>query len=383
MNISYYTSCQRIRLARILSVFLMTGWGCSFASDGTVIGNLAEQMQPGTWAELKTVNSKVFDGSNSIFEYTNEMVWDSVDKKALFIGTSDPHKSDSDGKFIEYRASDNTWYQNPDPPFMPSPPVVMHAYQHHAIDPANRKLYYRRYGTNTRNFYEYDLQTRAWTEKASLPGAFYQTSAASSCYFKERGTVIHHNSRTNGVRRLHEYTPGPGAFGGKWKDLGVALTPVAQIHAVTVCNPVHGVVWFGGGDGTTQMWKLAADGTVTKLAPTPSGVSTLRTGQKSGAITTVDPASGDYLVLTADKRFWKYNITTDIWIELPGGNNVPVFVNPPDGRDATVHLVATPLKNYGVVMFAQWQWGENKVWLYKHATGDSLSPSSATGVNAQ
>ncbi|MGI9302056.1 MAG: hypothetical protein ACR2RB_05020, partial [Gammaproteobacteria bacterium] len=137
----------------------------SLAVDGTVIGDVATAMSAGTWVELPTINADVVSASESILEFSDEMIWSGATRSAYFIGTSDPNGNDEDNKFIEYRAADNAWQVNPDPPFFGG---VRHAYDHHAIDADNGRIYYRRGGSNNREFWEYDIQMRQWTEKAEV-----------------------------------------------------------------------------------------------------------------------------------------------------------------------------------------------------------------------
>ena len=54
-----------------------------FAADGTAIGELAESMQLGTWAELATNGmDATISMDDSIVEFSNNLVWDSGSKRA-------------------------------------------------------------------------------------------------------------------------------------------------------------------------------------------------------------------------------------------------------------------------------------------------------------
>jgi hypothetical protein len=334
----------------------------SAANDGTAIGRLAETMQPGTWAELSTIGADAaFSASNSIFEYSDEMVWDSVQKRIYFIGTSDPL---TDGKFIEYRASDNTWYINPNPPFLGN--SVAHAYDHHAINSSDNKLFYRAFGGNNRDFWEYNTATRSWSQKADIAGISYTQGASAMTYFPERGTVIFYSGDVDSTGGgLTEFTPGTNS----WSSIPGKFSPLGRLHSIIECNPIHGVCWFGGGTESNQMWRLNSDGSTVALRPVPiANIEQIR-----GTIVTVDPVTGDFLILTAESGFWKFDIMNDTWEELPGSDKVPMFVNPPN-RDPTFHAVATPMSNYGVVMLAQWRESGSKVWLYKHGQQTETDP---------
>ncbi|MGI9336035.1 MAG: hypothetical protein ACR2RL_23050, partial [Gammaproteobacteria bacterium] len=100
------------------------------------------------------------------------------------------------------------------------------------------------------------------------------------------------------------------------------------------------------------------------------------------SVVTVDPVSGDFLVLAEDDSFWRFDILADTWVQLPSGN-VPVFVDPPN-QDPTFHTVATPVDTYGVVMVLQWRPQESKVWLYKHvASGDTTAPARVSNLKVE
>ena len=299
-------------------------------------------------------------------------------------------------KLLSYDDATNSWVQQPDPYFAPGANQGnMHGYKHHAIDVQNRRLYYKPFGASP-DIYSMNLDTGTWTRIADIVSdSQWITNAASLAYFPERNKLYFHNSETDGyVRRLHEYTYGAGNLGGSWKYLGAGLTPTSADHAVMIYNPVHAVMWFGGGDGETQMWKLDAAGNITKLAATPAGVAALRTGGASnsiGSVVTVDPVSGDFLVMvggsgiSGSDSFWRYDITTDKWTQL--SSNIPPFSGYPSGApiDMSFFTAAVPINTYGVVMVIQYDDTKagNNVWLYKHAQGDTTTPSPATAVNAQ
>jgi hypothetical protein len=152
------------------------------ASDGTAIGNLADEMQAGTWAELTTNGASVLgssDPDHSILEYTDEMKWDSLTKRAFFVGTPDPYRDSGAGKFVQYDAATDT---------RPGATCLV----------------------------EYNLGTKTWSHIAGRP----------------------------------------------WPDVGI-------LHTTMEYNPVHKVMWFGGGDDSNKMLRLNANGTVTNLATPP------------------------------------------------------------------------------------------------------------------
>lgn len=345
------------------------------ASDGTVIGNLADSMQPGEWAELNTIGAHAaFSASNSIFEYADEMVYDPVTKKVFFAGTSDPTTNE---RFIEYRTSDNTWVELPQPSWMQG---IKHSYKHHALDVSARHLYYRTRGSNSRGFYRINIDNIAagWKQMPSVSDIPYMQDGAAIDYFPARGTVVAYSGdvKSQQYGGLTEYSPASNS----WSAIPGQFSPAGELHSVLQCNPVHNVCWFGGGDLSNQMWRLNPDGSTDALGPVP--VANIATNK--GTIVTLDPVSGDYLVLTDQEGFWSYDIVTDSWTQLPGGSRVPLFTGYDIPNQPTFHAVATPLDTYGVIMVAEWRPGGSQVWLYKHqsSVGDTIAPSQPTELIA-
>ena len=362
----------------LLACFALLGNQATLAADGTTIGQLAESMQPGNWTELNTIGAHAaFSASNSIFEYADEMVYDPVTKRVFFAGTSDPTTNE---RFIEYRASDNTWVTLPQPPWMGG---IKHSYKHHALDIQNRQLYYRPMGANSRSFFQVNIDNidAGWKQLADISDIPYMQDASAIDYFPERGTVVAYSGdvKSQQYGGLTEYSPGSDS----WTAIPGQFSPAGELHSVLQCNPIAKACWFGGGDLSNQMWRLNADGTTDALGAVP--VKNIATNK--GTIITLDPVSGDFLVLTDDEEFWKFNLATDTWTQLPGGSSVPLFIGYPTSGQATFHAVAAPLSTYGVIMVAQWRPGGNsKVWLYKHQVAgnvDVISPSSPTNVQSQ
>jgi hypothetical protein len=162
-------------------------------------------------------------------------------------------------------------------------------------------------------------------------------------------------------------------------------------HNFAEYNPVHKVVIFGGGNSSAEipggdktLYKINANGAITrqKQAPIPLGIHK--------TVITVDPVSGDYLVLAANRQFYKYDVVTDTWAQL----SFPTILDPVQIDSTTITAVAaTPVNNYGVVMLVKYSTsGNSGVFLYRHAAGtgtpvapppvDTTAPSVPSGVVA-
>ena len=83
-----------------------------------------------------------------------------------------------------------------------------------------------------------------------------------------------------------------------------------------------------------------------------------------GSVNTVDPVTGDFLVLTRDREFYVFDPDTDTWTNQ--GYEAPMFTS--RYKNSAVHgVVATPIVNYGINLFVSCQQGECSVWIYKHS----------------
>ena len=340
----------------------------SFAAVTTTeIAKLANSLAPGEWGELTTTGAdNAFSASNSIFEYCDKMVWDPVVKQVLFYGSSDPGGAQNT-KFIRYLASTNAWDILPDPPFTGG---IKHSYKHLAIDVKGRRMYYRPMGPDNRNFYSIGLDNlpAGWTKEADISGLSYVQDASALSYFGARNSIILNSGSSNKGHGLTEFS----LVDKTWKSIPGTFKPAGVLHSIIECNPVHNVCIFGGGDDTNNLWKLNPDLTTVDLgAATPVGNLDTRF-----ANTTVDPGTGDYLILTRDNKFYRYDVTTGAagtWYLVGQGASIPPF-NGYTSNAPTFHMSSTPISTYGVVMYVQWRDTGSKVWLYKH------SPNSGTEI---
>lgn len=346
---------------------LPCGAWCSPLSD------LAQSLQPGSSALLQTNNAhETFGagtGKDSVFEYSNELVWDENRGTAYFLGTA--HISDASPvqKFIKYDEATNTWSTLPKPSFMTS---IQHAYDHHAFDPVSGRLWYTPFQLNLlRALYEYNVATGTWTKKANLPDNYVE-NAAAIVYFPDRGRVVLWGAANTQIRDdVWEYNP----TSNSWTEVAHSINSAHQdLHGIAKYSKVKKVVWMGGGNGSNQMFVETAAGAVTPSATSPVSMNV------NGTLVTDDPISGNFLVWRGTD-FYEYNPTTNVWtkrsITFPwtqtGGDEGILF-----------HTVATSLENYGVVMVAQWRSSASRVWLYRHSAGQpDPVPKAPTDLDAQ
>ena len=380
--INIYTRLRRFALSTII---LGLTTGVAAASDGTAIGTLAESMQPGEWAELTTINVDVLSApgagaSHSIHEYTTGGAWDPNNKVLYFIGSSDPHIADGDGKFITYSAATNTWTERPDPVWYPRVGVVQHSYDHHTFDPTRGTFYYHPFGVNKREVHALDVATQTWSRTPDILSPSGWVDCCSGLeYFPERDSLIWNNLEGGGAGKS-EILEWPIGAGG-WTVLDTS-TSMGNQDGFTNYNPVHGAIWMGGGipEGSGPnncskcTYKLDATGAVTAFPQAPFALA----GIDKFSLIAVDPASGLHLIFTGQfhethpNQFWTFDLTNGTW-EQQDTSGIPIFT--------TWQTTVVPLSNYDVLMFPKYQSSGSTVWLYKHA--QSIHPEPPTDLTIE
>lgn len=118
-------------------------------------------------------------------------------------------------------------------------------------------------------------------------------------YVPELGGLVHTAETYSGVFLYKT---------GTWSSLGSVSGLV--YHNFAEYNPIHKVTVFGGGNGSSKMYKLSATGKITPLNDAPLELTLPRMEF------TVDPVRGEYLVLQMDKSFRAYDVLTDTWRAL-------------------------------------------------------------------
>lgn len=332
-----------------------------FAMGGTALGDLASTMTAGSWAQLQTSNIGVFvdcpgGGQGQHLPYAEGMKWDPISRRIYYIGSDDPIDCGT-GLFVAYDEATNTWIKL-SAPFLPGVGSHIHQYDGLSIDVTNRKLYYAQ-AADTQTW-QYDLTNGIWSIRN--PGLGGYSCCEALAYFPEMQALIHFRNGT--VYRLND-----GA--SSWTTI-TTVSPPTSYHSVAEYNPVHKVMVFGGGSGASSasFYKMTSTGVVTQLAPPPNNLNAPITEL------TYDPVSGAFLYLDYRQNFYSFNVLTNTWTALPKAG-VPSNVLPaPDGIDDHFNSLATPIPDYGVIMFTTCRTsGPCSVYLYKHSAGTTTAPA--------
>jgi hypothetical protein len=331
------------------------------AQAGTALGNLASSMQPGTWASLSTSNitptlSNTGGSSNMIFGYAESARWDAASRKVFYLGSDhggNPTPGPNSGyRFVSYDEGTNSWGILPNPPWVTinsTSYTDAHGYDHTALDPAGRTLYRRAYGSNV--VHTYNIDSGVWSLLPAAPN-----TGTSCCdgleYFPDLGGLVWNR----GTDAVLFYKPSTQQWSILGQNNGIFGTWLFAEY-----NPIHRLMLIGAGNH--KLYKISSSGQLSALKNSPV---TIEDASAWSGITTVDPVSGDYLVLTSSAhQLYVYNVLTDTWTLSP---------NQPPSLLVNTGVVAAPISRYGVTMFTYCKDGTCGVLLYKH--------SSSAGVPA-
>src|SRR5262249_38501065 len=149
-----------------------------------------------------------------------------------------------------------------------------------------------------------------------------------------------------------------------WNLISPVLPALRWRSAILRYNPVlQCVLILGGGDTdktppifSHAVYCYGINGSITRLKDSPPSINIYI----NRAIVTVDPVSGDCLVIqavhgsdvsefTGDIEFWKYRIDTDEWTRLDES-----IIPAPAGwwaEKCPSAVLAVPLSKYGVILF--------------------------------
>lgn len=316
------------------------------AQAGTALADLAESMEPGTWAPLDTIFPngvrEFFLSSNTSdthLNYTDSGRWDSIGECLYFYGSG--HLAIP--VFLRYCAATNTWQHLSIPPWININSDTVwdytgHAYDGNAMDVDARRHFFHRNG----DVFRYNLNSGQWDE---LPSS-KSSKAQALEYFPGLG-LLALDAKKSRVLRYDENNQDWSAVAGDVLD--------NTYHNFAEYSPVHDVMLFGGGNGSRKIWLLNADGSVQRGADAPVVMSVIN--NDTGGLVTADPATGEFVHLNVNRQLYAYKPDKNRWFNV---GSTPV--------DARVYkLMGVPITSHGVIMYVYSRSNvEHQVWLYKH-----------------
>lgn len=307
-------------------------------SDATELGRVASALAPGEWGELPVDPSlPALALHPHLTTWSDTGVWNPVRRRVQWVGSpgsccADPARYD----LILYDVATNTWSRET----TPWPDDAGHAYDGNAIDPDTGIHYFAR-SSNVQRF-----DGSGWTR---LPSPGPQTVAVGLTWFRSRRELVLLGSR---ISRWD---------GASWTEVPMEGVTFGSYHTFAEYNPVHDVVWLGGGNGgDTRSAVLRADGTVTQLADAPVRLSSSGVSMK-----TYDPVTGLYVVESADEdRWFTFDVVADVWTEITDR----VRAARSDRWLRTARDFVTPIDDCGVLLYFQATAApEYRLHVYRHA----------------
>ena len=334
------------------------------SAHASPLSDLAEQMEPGQWAQLQTVgwNSSLLEwGGRHGLQYSDNLTWDPLGKEAHYVGSG--HQVEY--RHLVYSESTNTWARRSLPGSWYGP----HSYDHLAIDPINRRFFVRTFQGS--DFRIYNLNSQTWSTSARIPGSYLQVAGGAE-WFPELSRLVFADS----VAGLQLYNPSNNTWS---KPAGNNVTGLGDYHNFAEYSPTHKVVIYGGGNGgptSSAVYAIDSDGSIQRKENAPFWLGITAT------VITTDPVSGNFVVVRyGNGEYYEYDPTADRWTQI---GTVPgtLYQGSPNGGEWG--LIATPISTYGVMMFARFRWdGGSSVWLYKHEEGTIPSqPAPPTDLTA-
>lgn len=354
-------------------------------AGASTLGDIAREMQPGEWRVLNQAGDgsgytfgdlliacNGSDCGDNILNYADKGLWNPNTREIHFIGKGANGK---ELKHISYSEATNRWTREAKPYWDCSPGegCIGHGYEHSTIDPATGDVFWRQFYSSS--YYRWSRGSKTWS---ALPAGPSPECCVALEWFPEMAGFL-----VVAKGQVHLYNRSLGT----WRQLasGVAM---GDYHTVATYNPVHKVVVFGGGNsggdygGARDLFKIDSAGRISRIAAPPANVGILQ------SVFTVDPASGKYLLLTSDGRFFEYDVPSNAWAAL-NSSGVQAFSSSLSNR--IEYRVAVPISTHGVVAFLVTDRSDSssRVLLYKHASApaapplDTTPPSPPTGLIAE
>lgn len=329
-----------------------------FAQTGA-LSQAAAAMQQGEWRVLNQGGDAsgwgkalLDTGGDNLLNYADKGLWNPNTREIEFLGKGCCGQL---FKFLTYTESTNRWVQEPKPYWDCSPADTCrgHGYEHSTLDPATGNVFWRPFNSST--VYKWTRATKSWE---ALPEGPNPTVAVAIEYFPELGGFV-----LVGSGQLHFYRETTKT----WTRLATGLA-MGEYHNVASYNPIHHVVVFGGGNGSSNLYKLDASLKITAIQSAPVNVGIL------ASILTVDPASGRYLLFGSGGGFFQYDVAGNSWSAV-NASGVPIW-SPESNR--IIYRIAVPITSYGVLAFLTTYSSDStsKVYLYKHAPGNIVPPDT-------
>jgi len=382
---------RKLNVGRVLGM-ASTALACAAlgaTANASALGDLAAQMQPGEWRELTTNNfaGKLLpnfagDGSSPFIEFTDRAVRNPLTKKIIILGCSRGApggngkayscggQADEDSGFVEYDENSNSWTRRTDGPVSGGP----HAYNHATLNPANGDYFYRE-SNQLSNYKLWKWSGGQWTTLPTPPNTF-SGFGALEC-FPDRNALMFIDGGDGFPAKVLTLPAGSSS----WSSTAVNA-PIGKFSNFSQYSPKRKLLYFGGGtEGERVLMKMDAQGTITRCADAPLSIGVFGSNGRQAT----DPVTGNLLAFESGTpntgHVYEYDPSTNQWTRHG--------THPLGTSSGQVISVMTPVNEAGVVFVANFNYGNDKVFLYRHSAGQGVpapttkTPAAPTNVSAQ
>lgn len=294
---------------------------CPTTSSGSsAIASLAASMSSGQWAgfSMGGMGVSLLDvgGGHSITEFSARGHWDPVHKKIQYWGQGHYEAE----KLVTWDDAANQWSVGAGANLT----QPEHAYYHLALDPASGDLYLRQYGSATIKKKPYG---GSWTNIASCKNTGNQVAGGLEW-------LAGLNGGAGGLAfcdtlSVETWHPATNA----WTMRNSSLSGLGSYHNWIVA--AAGSIYFGGGNGSSTMYRLAANGTVSSAPSTP-----IQAGVGAGIVMR-HPDGNQLLLFSQGATGAIYRFNGSSWVSH-GTHQI---------GGATNLWFGVPIPDYGVVLF--------------------------------
>jgi len=238
--------------------------------------------------------------SDSILSYSKNGQFDPVTRTPYFWGST--HGGLHLKRLIKYSLSANAWSADQDG-VPETDGSNSHGYWHYAIRPSDGRQFHRHYASSS-------VSTRmpggSWSAIASLPGTiFYDWNVGNAMAWMPAL-----NGGSGGLVFAGSYTVyGSNATYTSWTELHSVVGLNGDYHNA-ICVGGNGLAYFGGGNGSTNFWRVNANGTVTQRANLPFSVGADGAGGQGGLFTA---GNGKPIAISSSGSIREFDDTTNTW----------------------------------------------------------------------
>lgn len=330
---------------------------CPAVVSAQALDELAARLAPGEWGELSTTNMDAAvglgDHVGNALPFAQNGHWDPVERTLHFLGGDHLHAADH----IVYRAADGRWENLGT---IGTQMFDCHGYDHAALDPVGRTLFWRPY--DTRVIRSQDLSGGAWVESAPFDTDYVQV-AIGTAWAPGHGLVVYNCGQEGGQVLVLD--------GGRWVADHRGFGGTSTYHCFAEASPARDLVVLGGGNANArQLWvfDLAADA-IHALPDAPIDLGS------SMGIVTLEPNTGGVLAL-GEGSFLHLDLATETWSTLPA---------PPAEIADGASVVGTAITDLGIVLYAHCAASTCGVLAYRHAPGSGIPfevPDAGPGSDA-